>query len=46
MVIDYERKGHSAEEYLHLLSDLTEREVIVTRTLYKEAPRAGIDPWY
>jgi hypothetical protein len=37
-VLDYERGEYSPEEYLYLISDLTERELMVASSLYKARP--------
>jgi predicted transcriptional regulator len=37
-VLDYERGEYSPEEYLNLISDLTERELMVASSLYKTRP--------
>lgn len=45
-VLDFERREYSPEEYLHLLSDLTERDLMVARSLYDARPGTKVDgPW-
>lgn len=39
-IVQGESGGYSAEEYLHLVSDLTERDLTIARALYEERPKS------
>ena len=44
-VLDFERREYSPEEYLHLIADLTEKEVRVARSIYKSRPAPDEQSW-
>jgi hypothetical protein len=44
-IVDFEQKKYSAEEYFHLISDLTPQELKVARSLYEASRSLLEDAW-
>jgi hypothetical protein len=44
-IVDFEQKKYSAEEYFHLISDLTPQELKVARSLCKASLALLKDAW-
>ena len=42
-ILDFENREYSSEEYLYVIPDLTEREIIVALALYKEQPPLNLE---
>ena len=44
-LLDFERREYSSEEYLHLIADLTEKEMRVARSIYENRPEPNEQSW-
>lgn len=44
-ILDFERREYSSEEYLHLVADLTEKELRVARLIYRDRPEPDEQSW-